>query len=149
MEYYTHLAEDNKKLYKPNTGGYNDCHDANQKIIQSLKISDSEPLELSSEETDTKTSTRNAVDVALSLSEAFDQVPEDVDLTAFIQESSSVRQPSPKKQLTSKEQTAVRRELSPVDHPNITVQPCAQNTTSGNKSKKQPKIEYGNKTRAN
>lgn len=155
MEYYTNLAEDNKKLYKPNTSSYNDCNDINQKIIQSLKISDSEPLELSSEETDTKTSTRNAVDVALSLSEAFDQVPEDVDLTAFIQESvverqsSSVRQPSPKKQLTSVEQTSVKREPSPVEHPSITEQPCAQNTTSGSKSvKKQPKIEHRNKANA-
>lgn len=173
MEYYTHLADDNKKVYKPNTSGYNDCLDVNQKIIQSLKISDSEPLELSSEETDTKRSTRNAVDVALSLSEAFDQVPEDVDLTAFIQESAverqpspvkqpspprqpspvkqptPPRQPSPKKQITREEQPSVRKEPSPVKHPNITEQPCAQNITSGSKSvKKQPKTEPGNKPTA-
>lgn len=167
MEYYTHLAEDNKKLYKPNSTGYNDCLDVNQKIIQSLKISDSEPLELSSEELDTKQSTRNAVDVALSLSEAFDQVPEDVDLTAFIQEPvverqpspvkqpspamqpSPVMQPSPKKPSAPEEQPCAKREPSPVKHPNITEQPRAPNTNSGNKSmKKRPKTEPGNKPNA-
>lgn len=156
MEYYTHLAEDNKRLYQPNSSSYNDSLDVNQKIIQSLKISDSEPLELSSEELDTKQSTRNAVDVALSLSEAFDQVPEDVDLTAFIQEPvverqpSLVKQPTPARQLSPvkpsaiEEQSCAKREPSPVKHPNTIEQPCSQNT-SKSKSVKQPKTEPGNK----
>lgn len=154
LEYYMHLAEDNKKLYKPNSGGYNDCLDVNQKIIQSLKISDTEPLELSSEDLETKQSTRNAVDVALSLSEAFNEVPEDVDLTAFIQEPvlerqpspvkqpSSARQPSPEKPSASEEEPCAKREPSPVKNPNPIEQPCTQNTKSGKKSvKNQAKAE--------
>lgn len=161
LEYYAHLAEDNRKVYQPNSSGYNDCLDVNQKIIQSLKISDNEPLELSSEEQDTKLSTRNAVDVALSLSEAFDQVPEDVDLTAFIQEPvverqpspvkqpSPVRQPSPKKPTALEEQPCTKREPSPVKHPSTTGQPCVQNTTSENISvKKRPKAKPGSKPNA-
>lgn len=161
MEYYAQLAEDNRKVYQPSSGGYNDCLDVNQKIIQSLKISDNEPLELSSEEQDTKQSTRNAVDVALSLSEAFDQVPEDVDLTAFIQEPvverhsspvkqpSPVRQPSPKKPTTLEEQPSTKREPSPMKHPITNEQPCVQNTSSENISvKRQPKAEHGSKPNA-
>lgn len=161
MEYYTQLAEDNRKVYQPNNSNYNDCLDINQKIIQSLKISDNEPLELSSEEHDTKQSTRNAVDVALSLSEALDQVPEDVDLSAFIQEPvierqpspvkqpSPARQPSPKKPIAPEVQPCTKKEPSPVKLPNASEHPCAQNTTSENKSlKKQPKTEPGNKTNA-
>lgn len=155
------MAEDNKKLYKPNSGGYNDCLDVNQKIIQSLKISDNEPLELSPEEVDTKQSTRNAVDVALSLSEAFDQAPEDVDLTAFIQEPVTERQPSPVKQPSPARQSSpkkppvpeekpcTKKEPSPVKHPSVSEQPCAQKTTSESTSrKKKPKTEPGNKPKA-
>ncbi|XP_045110510.1 protein piccolo-like isoform X2 [Portunus trituberculatus] len=128
LEYYTHLAEDNKKLYHPNSKNYNECLDVNQKIIQSLKISDNEPLDLASEEPDNHT-TRSAVDVAMSLSKDFDQVPEDVDLAAFIQEPIAERQPSPVKQPSPLRQSSPQKILPPVKQPCIkepspVKQPC-------------------------
>lgn len=156
MEFYTLLAEDNKKLYHPNSNNYNECLDVNQKIIQSLKISDNEPLDLTTEELDTNQGTRNAVDVALSLSKDFDQVPEDVDLATFIQEPvverqpspvkqpSLVRQPSPKKAPTSVEQPCVK-ETSPVKQSTVE-QPAVEKTVpKSTLAKKQPKIETENK----
>ena len=123
MEFYTHLAEDNKKLYHPNNTNYNECLDVNQKIIQSLKISDSEPLDLTTEEPNTNHVTRNAVDVALSLSKDFNQVPEDVDLATFIQEPVTERQPSPLKQPTPVRQPSPKKTLTQVEQP-FTMEPC-------------------------
>lgn len=156
LEFYTLLAEDNKKLYHPNSNNYNECLDVNQKIIQSLKINDSEPLDLITEEQDTNLSTRNAVDVALSLSKDFDQMPEDVDLATFIQEpvaerqpspvkqSSPIKQPSPKKAPSSVEQPCAK-ERSPVKQ-STDEQPVVGNTVPKSTStKKQPKTENENK----
>ncbi|XP_064116467.1 sporozoite surface protein 2-like [Macrobrachium nipponense] len=86
--------------------------DVNEKILQSLKLSENEPLNLASESAVNQESTnKNAVDVALSLSSAFEPEPEDVDLDDL------VRDPSPEK--TSEEV----RSLSPVKQPSPVKEP--------------------------
>ena len=86
---------------------------------------------LATEEPDSNHATRSAVDVAMSLSKDFGQVPEDVDLSAFIQEPIAERQPSPVKLPSPVRQPSPQKVLpvmkQPViKEPSLVKQPCVK-----------------------
>ncbi|XP_076056431.1 uncharacterized protein LOC143034360 [Oratosquilla oratoria] len=70
IDFYSCMAEDNKKLYKPSLD-YVNTDTVNEKLLQSLKIVENEPLNLESETPEVKTSTKSSVDVALTLENYF------------------------------------------------------------------------------
>ncbi|KAK4312895.1 hypothetical protein Pmani_015719 [Petrolisthes manimaculis] len=118
VRFYTQLAADNRKVYKPNKE-YKDCSEINEKLIQSLLINESEPLNLVNEEPETPPATKNAVDVALSLTEAFAPEPGDVDLNTFLQEQSEEKDASPVHQPSQVNAGESYREQIPAKQINI------------------------------
>ncbi|XP_037795323.1 muscle M-line assembly protein unc-89-like isoform X2 [Penaeus monodon] len=114
VKHYVNLAEDHLKLYKPSSG-YADCMDINEKILQSLKISEDEPLTLVNDEAaDDRQGCKNAVDVALTLSSEFAPEPDDVDLDTLIREPSPEKRPSPVKEMKRRvKETTPVKEFSP------------------------------------
>ena len=86
---------------------------------------------LATEEPDSNHATRSAVDVAMSLSKDFGQVPEDVDLSAFIQEPIAERQPSPVKLPSPVRQPSPQKVLPVMKQPvikefSLVKQPCVK-----------------------
>lgn len=132
IEFYSNLAEDNKKLYQP-SNNYNDCMEVNEKILQSLKLSDNEPLNLAADAVENQTNITNAVDVALSLTSAFAPEPDDVDLDLLIQETSPEKsverekEPSPFKEPSPNKEPSPIKEPSPLKEPSPSLQPSADN----------------------
>lgn len=136
MEFYMQLAEDNRKLYQPSSN-YSECNDVNEKILQSLIISESEPLDLASEMPESSQCTKNAVDVALSLTSAFAPEPEDVDLDTLlhvpsvenpspVHQPNTERMPSPEKKPTPERQPSPKKQPSPEKEPSPEKQPFAK-----------------------
>ncbi|CAL4125607.1 unnamed protein product, partial [Meganyctiphanes norvegica] len=140
IEFYNQMADDNRKVYKPNTelndfdvnekileslrlGGSGvpninmkingNGHDINQKILESLKINEDDPLPLEDEVTAENVPTKSAVDVALSLSSAFEPEPEDVDLDELIRERSPEKQETPEPETVKLSSKEASRETTP------------------------------------
>ncbi|KAK7072427.1 hypothetical protein SK128_004686 [Halocaridina rubra] len=85
IEFYSNLADDNRKVYQPNTS-FSDSLDVNEKLLQSLKLSDDDSVNLASESVKNESQLKNAVDVALTLTEAFAPEPDDADLDLLVRE---------------------------------------------------------------
>ncbi|ROT72194.1 hypothetical protein C7M84_009437 [Penaeus vannamei] len=145
VKHYVNLAEDHLKLYKPSSG-YADCMDINEKILQSLKISEDEPLTLANdEEADDRQCSKNAVDVALTLGSEFAPEPDDVDLDTLIREPSPEKRPSPVKEMKRrvKETTpeaSFMKEVSPLKEISP-MKEIPQVSNETNSMTEEPKVE--------
>jgi len=159
IEFYNQLADDNRKMYIPtemkdlevneklleslrlgdtavphiNMNG--NIPDISQKILESLKINEDDPLPLEEEVITESTPMKSAVDVALTLSSAFEPEPEDVDLDELIRERSPEKQETPEPEVVKPPSKETSRDATPVISKEATPVPSEPIQKEVNKSR--------------